>query len=212
MQIQLLCSDKKHAVYPALQRWLEKWSDTHDITLHSKSSTLTGGELLFLISASEIVTLEVLGLFNVSLVVHGSDLPKGRGWSPVSWQLIEGKVDLTLFLIEADIPVDSGRIWKKIDLRIEETYLFEEISNVVSAGTLELMDFAVMNFSKVEPQVQVGEPTFYPKRSPNDSEIYPGQTVEEVFNLLRTCDPQRYPAFFTHKGRKFKLIIEGFDD
>jgi len=159
-----------------------------------------------LISTSEIVPSEVLALFHVSLVVYGSNLPKGQGWSPMPWQLVEGKGGLDAFSDRGRQSRGLRKDLEKIDLRIEEISLFDEISNAVSAGTFELMDFAVMNFSKVQPQVQVGEPTFYPKRTPNDSEIYPVQTLEEVFNLLRSCDPLRYPVFFIHKDRRCKLF------
>ena len=34
------------------------------------------------------------------------------------------------------------------------------------------------------------------KRTPADSEIDPGKSILEQFNLLRIVDSERYPAFF----------------
>jgi len=168
--------------------------------------------VLFLVSATEIISDDILSLFNFSLVIHGSDLPQGRGWSPVTWQVLEGKKEIKLSLFEAANPVDTGGIWKKIDLKVEDNALFPEIMQAITNGTLELMDFALLNLSDIRVSAQIGQPTYYPRRALKDSELFPEQTIGEIFNLIRICDPKRYPAFFTLKGRKFKLLIEAYED
>ena len=57
-----------------------------------------------------------------TLVLHASDLPDGRGWSPHVWDVISGKSSLTLSLINAEDSVDTGHIWKK------RIYSFAELS------------------------------------------------------------------------------------
>ena len=59
---------------------------------------------------------------------------------------------------------------------------------------------------------QSGVETFYKKRGPDDSALDVNKTIIEQFNLLRTVDNEKYPAFFIHKGKKFLVKIEKTDD
>ena len=74
---------------------------------------LAGGEILFLVSCNEIIGKDVRDRYMATLVIHASDLPKGRGWSPHIWQIIEGKKEIMVSLLEAEDAVDSGAIWAK---------------------------------------------------------------------------------------------------
>ena len=53
----------------------------------------------------------------------------------------------------------------------------------------------------------MGKATFYRRRTPVDSELDPRESLAKQFNLLRMCDNARYPAFFTLKGRMYRLKI-----
>ena len=52
---------------------------------------------------------------------------------------------------------------------------------------------------------QVGNPTYFPKRNPDDSEINWNQSTEEIYNFVRAlADP--YPNAFTmQKGKKLDI-------
>ena len=49
------------------------------------------GDVCFYLSYEKIVTKKTLEKYKNNLVVHASDLPKGKGWSPMSWQISRGK-------------------------------------------------------------------------------------------------------------------------
>ena len=38
------------------------------------------------------------------------------------------------------------------------------------------------------------------------------KSIKEQFDLLRICDPDRYPAYFEMHGRKYKLRLEYYDE
>ena len=82
MRISLLCSDENHPVNKYLDLWILKHQDFHTIELIRDRSELSGGHLLFLISCTEIISSSDRAKYNVSLVLHASDLPDGSGWSP----------------------------------------------------------------------------------------------------------------------------------
>jgi methionyl-tRNA formyltransferase len=54
----------------------------------------------------------------------------------------------------------------------------------------------------------VGEPSYYPRRTPVESQVQPDQTIAELFDLLRVADPRRFPVFFDHRGSRYVLKLE----
>jgi len=58
--------------------------------VHNANELLTG-EFCFYLSYGKIVSKDMLSRFKHNLVVHESDLPQGKGWSPLTWQILEGK-------------------------------------------------------------------------------------------------------------------------
>ena len=214
MKISFLCSDENHPVNEYLREWILNYQETYKIELVRKVEDLSGGDLLFLISCSEIVSNQIRSNYTNSLVIHASDLPEGRGWSPHIWQLIEGKENIVLSLIEAEDTVDTGQVWQKLKIKIPKHFLWNEINEMVFMAEIELVDFAVNNFSKIEsfPQDTVNNPKYYSKRTPEDSRIDPEKSIVSQFDLIRVCDPLRYPTFFEHLGCRYKLILEKYDD
>lgn len=210
MKITLLCSDEQHPVNSYLVRWVELNRDIHEIALVRKKSELPGGDILFLISCSEIVRAEDRETYRSCLVLHASDLPRGRGWSPHIWQIIAGAEVITLSLLEAEEKVDSGRIWNQITFPLPKHALWDEINERLFDAEIELIDFAVQNFEIVVPRIQESEiePTYFPRRTPEDSRIDPEYSIARQFDKIRVCDPQRFPAFFELHGQRYKISLE----
>jgi len=210
VDITILCSSEKHPIRPRLVNWMDENINKHNIELVRKKSENSGGDLLFLISCSEIIDQEELQKYKKSLVVHASDLPLGRGWSPHIWQILEGATSVCVSLLEAEGKVDSGKIWHQVTIDIPQHFLFDEINRVLFEAEISLMDYAVKNFHKVVPYEQSPdvEPTYYPKRLPADSRVDPGLSIKSQFNLIRICDTGRFPAFFELYGNKYFIKLE----
>jgi methionyl-tRNA formyltransferase len=214
MKITILCDSEHHPVNLWLEKWQEKHKKEHEIIICRKKEDLPGGHLLLLISCSVLITSEERGKYQQSLVIHASDLPLGRGWSPHIWDLINGKDQITLSLLEVEDLVDSGAIWKKLRVPIPSTALYDEINNILFDAEIDLMDYAIKYFHIVEPSPQSVKisPTYWRKRSPFDSEIDIHKSLAEQFNLIKVCDPKRFPAYFYKDGLKFILKIEAVDE
>ena len=136
-------------------------------------------------------------MFQQCLVLHASDLPKNRGWSPHVWSILNGENDITLSLLEAEDKVDMGRIWKKAKIKLNGTELYDEINQKLFEGELQLISWACKNLSCVTPTQQDSSAANYlPKRTAKDSELDISKSLESQFDLLRVCDPNRFPAFF----------------
>jgi len=213
MKITILTSSKEHPVNIWLHRWINEHATNHQIELIHNKKEIVGGDLLFLISCSEFISRKFRDKFKKTLVLHASDLPQGRGWSPHIWEILKGSENITLSLLEAEDMIDSGYIWKKTQVHIPKTALFDEINQIIFEAELNLMSFAVENFQTIQPVAQNEEgASYWPKRTPQDSEVDINLSLNDQFDLIRVCDPQRYPAFFYKDGKKFKLIIENADE
>lgn len=196
----ILCSDRKHPIWPELEAFALDWG----FALESSVEALRGGEFLFLVSCTQFVEKAVRDRFKHVLVLHESDLPKGRGWSPVAWQILEGRDVITVSLIEAEDKIDAGRIWAQEDVYIPRSELATGISRIIWRAKKRLMIKALCG--KCAPRDQEGGATYYKRRTPDDSRLDPHKTIAEQFDLLRICEP-RFPAFFDHRGHRYKVEV-----
>src|SRR5215207_6931705 len=78
-----------HNFLPTLVADLQ--SRGHSVSIVTTPAEVPEGDFLLCLSSTRLVPPSVLARSRHNLVVHQSDLPRGRGWSPVSWQILEGK-------------------------------------------------------------------------------------------------------------------------
>ncbi len=214
MKVTILCSDVGHPINAYLERWIADVQPSIAVELVRRKQDVPGGDLLFLISCSEIITAQDRSTYDMCLVLHASDLPKGRGWSPHIWELSQGAEVITLSLLEAEDKVDTGNIWKKVHIPVPKHALWDEINHLLFQAEIDLIEFAIENFGMINPKPQsIKVPaTYYPKRTPSDSKIDPSKSISEQFDLIRTCDANRFPAHFEHLGHKYILKIEKMNE
>lgn len=206
--VSILCTDTRHPVNPWLERWAQRRGADARVRIARDWRELGGGDFLFLVSCHQIIGKAVRDTFRHTLVLHASALPKGRGMSPHVWQILEGADRITLTLLNAEDALDSGDIWQQKELRFDGTELHDEIHRALFDAEIELMDWALDHCDHARPVAQVGEPTYYPRRTPADSRIDPTRPLAEFFDLLRIADPDRYPAHFEYRGQKYNIRIE----
>ncbi len=212
MDITILCSDIDHPVNTRLKRWSELHEASHSISIVRNTESLLGGDILFLISCHDVVSAKIRKLYGASLVIHASELPQGKGWSPHVWQILEGKNNITVSLLEAEDKIDSGAIWKAEKLILEGHELSDEINKKLFKIELSLMDFALENRHSIKPEKQKEySGQAYPRRTPADSILDPNKTIAEQFDILRVADEERYPAHFSYRGCEYIMSIKKKD-
>ena len=162
------------------------------------------GWCLFLLSCSK--RLKDLNDFDYNIVIHASDLPRGKGWSPLTWQILEGKNVIPISVIEASDKIDGGDIYFKENLNLNGSELIEEIRKKL-AKKIEHIVFRIIKDNNFKTKKQLGNSTFFSKRLPKDSILDPKKTIEEQFNLFRVSDNEKYPVFFYLNGDKYYLKI-----
>lgn len=169
-------------------------------------------DVLFILSYHKIIERKFLKNRH-NIVIHASDLPLGKGWAPMFWQILESKNDIVFSMFEASDGVDDGDIYMKKTLHLTGYELNEELRYKQASFIIEMCEEFLLNYEKYFlPRKQVGEESFYNKRGPKDSELDINKTIDNQFNLLRIVDNENYPAFFYKNGKKYILKIEEAND
>lgn len=207
MKISIICSDDRHPVRPHLDHWAALHGNDHEISIIRKPSELIGGDILFAISCSDILRPAHRELYRHALVVHASALPRRRGWSPHMWAILEGEENITVSLLTADDPVDSGLIHHQTQFSVAPHFTLAEINASLFAAELALMDWALDHIDHAPPREQVGAISYCRKRTPADSRIDPASSIAAQFDLLRIADNDRFPAYFDLHGHRYTLTL-----
>ena len=171
----------------------------------NNSEKVEEGDILLILSCNKIFTNLDLNKYN--LVVHESSLPKGKGWSPMTWQVLEGLNRIPITLFEAINEVDSGVIYEQDVILLEGHELIEEIRLKQWCATKNLILKFIEKYPFIKSSEQVGDSTYYKRRNESNSQVDVEKSIAEQFNLLRIVDNERYPAFFILNSQKYILKI-----
>tara|TARA_B100000787_G_scaffold170061_1_gene163750 strand:- start:9124 stop:11271 length:2148 start_codon:yes stop_codon:yes gene_type:complete len=171
------------------------------------------GDICFYLGFDKIVPLAFREKFRFNLVVHESALPQGRGWSPLSWQILDGEDVVYITLLDAADEVDSGVIFLQDKMTFDGSELIEELRAIQAHKTFKLCRDFLSRPDEISgnAEKQKGDISYYPRRLPEDSSLDVNKSILDLFNHLRIADPIRYPSFFKLGSSKFKVTIQKFD-
>jgi methionyl-tRNA formyltransferase len=152
--------------------------------------------------------LETLGIGAIG--VHGSadGLPKGRGRSPLNWSLIEGRRRFVMQLFLMTPGADEGDVF---DTETFDITPFDDIETLYFKYGIVLREMHLRSLPRLvegtaELRPQVGEPSYYPKRTPSDGEIdWESMDVWQIYDFVR-AQTKPYPgAFGSIDGRTHRI-------
>lgn len=164
-------------------------------------------EVVFMLSVYGLVKKKDLVRHKHNLVIHPSDLPKGKGWAPLAWQILEGKNEIPIVLFEAAEAADAGPIYLRDMITLNGGELNDEIRQKQGEKLIEMSLRFIKEYEQLTPTPQSGDSTYYERRTSKHSEIDTKKPLIEQMNLLRVCCNREYPAFFYHQGQKYILKI-----
>lgn len=136
------------------------------------------------------------------IIFHMTDLPFGRGGSPLQ-NLISRKIYATqLSAIECIDKIDAGPVYLKRPLSLYGTA--EEIYLRAAKLTAEIIAEIVKK--RIQPVPQQGEHVLFKRRKPEEGNIENLNSLEEIFDYIRMLDAEGYPAaFFENKKFRFEF-------
>jgi methionyl-tRNA formyltransferase len=163
---------------------------------NNKFDLLIFGGWQRLVPSSIIKTLKFGGIG-----IHGSSelLPYGRGRSPINWSIIEGKKRFIIHTFLINPGVDDGDIfdYEMFEINDWDTCKTIYYKNSIVSKRLLTKNINDIFEGNIKLSPQIGESSYFPKRTPEDGEIDWTKTVFEIYNFIRAIT-HPYPGAFSY--------------
>ena len=128
---------------------------------------------------------------------HMTDFPYGRGGIPLQNLVIRGHRHSKLTALRMTQDIDAGPVYLKEDLCLEGNA--EEIYIRAAYLAAEMIKCIIKD--QPTPVPQVGEPTVFKRRKPEESEIPELDSLQALYDFIRMLDAEGYPrAFIGYRG------------
>jgi methionyl-tRNA formyltransferase len=126
------------------------------------------------------------------IVFHMTDLPYGRGGSPLQNLILEGNTKTKISAIRVTKGIDEGPIYCKEDIDLSGTArdIFLRMIPVIESMIVKIVT------SEIIPQVQKGKVINFKRRTPADSRIDNINSIDKLYDVIRMLDCEGYPAAF----------------
>lgn len=158
-------------------------------------------DFIFIPHWSYLIPEEVFINFKC-VVFHMTDLPFGRGGSPLQNLIKAGFKRTKISALKVEKGIDTGDIYLKKDLSLEGTAreIFEKSSIIIKNMIIEILT------KKINPIPQLGEATNYRRLNPEDGILNELNDLEIVYNYIRMLDCDSYPlAYVETDNLKFEI-------
>jgi methionyl-tRNA formyltransferase len=130
------------------------------------------------------------------LCLHMTDLPYGRGGSPLQNLILRGHKETVLSVFRMESSLDSGPIYLKEPFALHGSAheIYIRMSNQAGLMFKTILDLDLM------PTHQVGNPVYFQRRKPQQSQIPLRTSLEALFDFIRMLDAPTYPHAFLEYG------------
>jgi methionyl-tRNA formyltransferase len=134
---------------------------------------------------------------------HMTDLPFGRGGSPLQNLIVRGYENTMLTALRMEEDVDTGSIYYKKPLSLHGS------AHDIYKRAGKLCWDIISDFIKENPSSspQCGTIINFKRRTPDQSHMPNGLSLEETYNYIRMLDAPRYPKAFLEID-EYKLEFE----
>jgi methionyl-tRNA formyltransferase len=157
---------------------------------------------VFFLHWSWIVPEEILNAFEC-VNFHMTDLPYGRGGSPLQNLIMAGHREKTKLSAIRMVPeLDAGPVYFKTDLSLEGTA--QEVLTRQSDQSAKMIERMMQE--EPEPVPQKGDVVVFERRTSEQSEIPELDSAQQLYDFIRMLDGEGYPrAFIEHGGHRYEF-------
>lgn len=186
------------------------YSDEYEILLITDNADLNyktisefNPKYIFFPHWSWIIPEEIYNNYEC-VVFHITDLPYGRGGSPLQNLIVRKIYNTKISALKVEKDLDAGKIYLKNDFYIGLGSAEEIFINASSIIFSEMIPFMLDNNPR--PQEQNGKPVFFKRRKPEESDMMQMDysTLQEMYDFIRMLDAEGYPKSFIKLG-KYKI-------
>lgn len=191
----------------------DKYGKTHSITVIQEKAELNMDKLnlikpdyVFFPHWSYIIPKEIYENYKC-IVFHMTDLPYGRGGSPLQNLIVRGIKKTKISAIRVTKEIDGGSIYIKENLELlgSAANIFKSASDIIFN---KMIPYIIEN--DPTPYEQTGESVIFKRRTPKDSEILSDYSIEKIYDYIRMMDAEGYPNAFIRFGN-YKLLFNNAD-
>lgn len=148
-------------------------------------------EKIFLPHWSYIIPANIYETYDC-VVFHMTDLPYGRGGSPLQNLITRGHETTKISALKVVKELDAGDIYLKKTLSLLGTAeeIFMRASRIIEEMITEIVT------QNLYPVVQEGVPSVFKRRKPTDSNIEQLMQLDKVYDHIRMLDAEGYPKAY----------------
>ena len=146
---------------------------------------------IFIPHWSHIIPGEITSTYE-SVVFHITDLPYGRGGSPLQNLIVRGHTETKISAIRIDQGIDTGDVYLKKPLTLEGSAaeIHRRTNPIIGEMIEEIID------SNIRPTPQQGEAVVFRRRKPHQSNLEGLHTPQRVYDHIRMLDAPGYPLAY----------------
>jgi methionyl-tRNA formyltransferase len=133
---------------------------------------------------------------------HMSDLPFGRGGSPLQNLILGGHKQTMISAFRVESELDAGPVYLKSPVSLKGSA--EEILQRVSREIFNMIRRIISE--NLEPTAQQGEVHLFRRRKPSESEITQISSIRALYDFVRMLDAEGYPRAFLRVGGS-KIVL-----
>ncbi len=168
-----------------------------------------GADLAILAFVTQIIPPEIINTPRLGTICfHPSLLPKHRGASAINWVLIkgEGKTGITIFWTDAGIDTGPILLQKEVVIDPDDTAGTLYFNKLFPLGVEAIGEAVALIKAGKAPRIPQDESqaTYDPICRDEHAGIVWSRPAQEVYNLIRGCDPQPGAHTLWH-GEKIRL-------
>lgn len=134
------------------------------------------------------------------VVFHMTDLPFGRGGSPLQNLIVRGIYETMISAIQVTSGIDEGPVYFKEPMDISEGNADEMLSRASDIIFFKMIPRLIGE--KFMPKPQEGNPTIFKRRLADQSEIPGNLSNRQIYDYIRMLDGEGYPKAFSKYGQR----------
>lgn len=163
---------------------------------------------VFFLHWSFIIPADIYDNFSC-VVFHMTDLPFGRGGSPLQNLIVRGYQNTVISALQVRKGIDTGPVYMKRPLSLSGSA--EQI--FMQAGHEMLMMIDEIVATNPEPIEQQGKITHFARRTPKESNLQTVRDLRSLYDQIRMVDAPGYPkAFIETADLRFEFSVAEIDD
>ena len=177
----------------ALQK---QYAGVHDIVVYTSKEEFTlenvrdfNPNYIFMPHWSYLVSDEITDNW-ACVVFHMTDLPYGRGGSPLQNLIVRGHKETKISAIQVTKKLDGGPVYMKRPLSLAGSAqeIFVRCADIVFQEMIPLL-----LSEKMTPKPQEGEPVVFKRRKPEEGQITSDMELDKIYDYIRKLDSEGYP-------------------